>query len=269
MLAGIRIRRGVSFGDDAPPCVSVTCHAVGFTALPTSHRCRAPVTPSRNANPSRMVESHRWRASAARRCCPTHQRAERAVALPRPFALPPPRIGRFAPSLPCAVAPRSWRTAPQTAQRASFCRHAPRVASIAHPHNTATIPDLRPIRAGKTVPRQDVPGRCSLSRRWLSVAPTPLRNLSATRPAQRPLRLPRSTHCASAHWRAYPKDGQAHRSHMVSLSACAALSPRRTMWHYVSCRGLVSASGAPVHTYRASRGDTTPARRPTAAKVKR
>ena len=41
---------------------------------------------------------------------------------------------------------------------------------------------------------------------------------------------------------------------MLSLFAGATPSASRTMWRYMPCRGLVSASAAPVHTYRPSRG---------------
>ncbi len=232
-------------------------------ARSTSPRCRAPVTPSGNANPSsalRVAPLARF-GGAPLLPHPPARRTGGCVATPL-CAPPTPHwsLRSLAPLRGCpallARTRRRRRAAPQFVARAAALRGSP----LPRPANdTATTP-ARPAPPSprsvpvRNAPRQDVSGRCGLSRRWLSVAPTPLRGLSATRPAQRPLRLPRSTHCASAHWRAYPKDGQARRSHMLSLSACAALSARRTMWHYVACRGLVSASAAPVHTYRPSRG---------------
>ena len=196
-----------------------------------------------------------------------------------PLCAPPAPHWSLRSLAPCAVAPRYRRTAPPTVPRASFGRHVHRVRALPRPrpvHDPTqrrfqTSADIAPERAGQTVPRQDVTGRCGLSRHWRSVAPTPLRSLSATRPAQRPLRLPCSTHCAFVRWRAYPEkdSGQAHRSHMLSLFASRRPSASRTMWRYMPCRGLVKASAAPVPTYRPSRGATIPVRRATAARVKR
>ena len=188
-------------------------------------------------------------------------------------------------SLPRSLArlPRATGApAPQTARRASVCRHAPPRCEDRRCHgqpttrhnDTATTPASPAPPSPRSVPvrnapRQDVSGRCGLSRRWLSVAPTPLRSLSATRPAQRPLRLPRSTHCASAHWRAYPKDGQARRSHMVSLSAGAALL---TTSHNVALRvmsglGECQRRASPHLPAKPGRGHGDRHGRATAARV--
>ena len=141
---------------------------------------------------------------------------------------------RGCPALP-ARARRGRRRAPHPVAAFTALRALPRPAHDTTQRRFQIRAAVAPDHAGRNVPRQDLAGRCGLSRRLRSVAPTPLRSLSATQRAQRPLRLPRNTHCAFIRWRAYPeKDSwQAHRSHMLSLFA--ARRPQQVAQCGVTC----------------------------------
>lgn len=114
---------------------------------------------SNNSHPSATLSVAPLARSGKAPLCPTHQRAKRAAASARPFALPPPRIGRSAPSLPCAVAPR-YRARPRRGRSRTPHSVAAFTALRALPRSAHDSTQRRFQRSPPTSPGPCRKGRC-------------------------------------------------------------------------------------------------------------